>query len=332
MKILSIIVATLFLACFSVKAQDPHFSQYYAAPLSLNPANTGFFDGDLRLGLNERQQWWNVGYNYNTTSIFGDVKLFKDRLPEYDAFALGFSGIFENSLNGSLHSTYLSVSGAYHKNLSYQGSHVVGLGVQVNYTGKFFDYSQLTFASQFNGKIFDPSIPVTIGNSNAQSQYLDVNAGLLYAIHLNRANFYVGTSVYHLSKPTETIFNSSGSVIPLREAAHAGGQISLNETSSLLFSGYYMQQGEANDAMYGGAYGLDLNSNGENITLYAGLWHRVHSSYIPYLGADYKKFSLGLNYGLTANSDYGFSPQTFEISLIYKFKANYSQSAVCPRF
>jgi hypothetical protein len=39
------------------KGQDIHFSQYYASPLSLNPANTGNYDGDWRLMNSYRQQW-----------------------------------------------------------------------------------------------------------------------------------------------------------------------------------------------------------------------------------------------------------------------------------
>jgi len=36
--------------CTSVKAQvDPHFSQYYIQPMTMNPAFTGAFDGDIRL-------------------------------------------------------------------------------------------------------------------------------------------------------------------------------------------------------------------------------------------------------------------------------------------
>lgn len=57
----------LLLTAIASFAQDPHFSQYFASPLSLNPACTGFFDGDLRLAVNERRQWYNVGSGYNTT-------------------------------------------------------------------------------------------------------------------------------------------------------------------------------------------------------------------------------------------------------------------------
>ena len=41
----------------SLNAQDIHFSQFYASPLTLNPAMTGFVNGDCRAGVIYRNQW-----------------------------------------------------------------------------------------------------------------------------------------------------------------------------------------------------------------------------------------------------------------------------------
>ncbi|MBW4891667.1 PorP/SprF family type IX secretion system membrane protein [Mucilaginibacter sp. HMF5004] len=319
--------------CVIAKAQDPTFSQYYASPLSYNPANTGFFDGDMRVGLNERQQWWNVGYNYNSTSVFIDTKLMKDRIDEYDVFSIGLSGVFERSVAGALHSNYLSFSTAYHKSLDYQGAQTLGLGVQFNYTDKYLDYSQLSFASQFNGKGFDLSMPgSTFGNAGGKSQYFDLNAGLLYAAHFDKANFYAGASLYHITKPNETVYYADGAIVPMRMVLHGGGEFIFNDVSSVLFSGYYNQQADATDAIYGAAYGLKLYPNNEILGLYVGLWQRLHNSFIPYIGADYRKISIGLDYGIPSSTSFGFSPQTFEVSVIYKLGSNSSKAPICPRF
>ncbi len=52
-KILHIIFAALLMAggwCTIVHAQvDPHFSQYFIQPMSLNPALTGAIEGDYRV-------------------------------------------------------------------------------------------------------------------------------------------------------------------------------------------------------------------------------------------------------------------------------------------
>jgi len=41
-------------------AQDPHFSQYTASPLYLNPAMTGVFGCNYRLTMIYRSQWSSV--------------------------------------------------------------------------------------------------------------------------------------------------------------------------------------------------------------------------------------------------------------------------------
>ena len=52
-----IFIATFLFGINSSNAQDPHLSLYDAAPLFLNPAMTGVFEGDWRLHGQYRTQW-----------------------------------------------------------------------------------------------------------------------------------------------------------------------------------------------------------------------------------------------------------------------------------
>lgn len=320
--------------CFKLKAQDPHFSQYYASPLTVNPANTGFFDGDYRFAINERQQWWNVGSNYNTTSVSVDVKVLKDYLPPDDTFGIGFSGVFDNSLNGALQSNYMSASGAYHKSLD--GNQTLSVGLQVTMTDRYFDLNKVSFASQFNVDYFDQSIPVNLNYNNSSTRYVDVSAGLLYSFHINESSFYAGASLYHANRPVESLFDPAGDKVSFRGTFHTGADIRINAKSSILYSGIFMSQGAVTDQLVGAAYGLKAsNDYGDQnyIRLYAGLWYRIQDSYIPYLGIDYNNFSVGVNYSIPESSVvYTYRPNTFEMSLIYRIKFNPNQSALCPRF
>ena len=45
---------------FLLNGQDIHHSQFYTAPLNLNPGLTGIFNGDQRLALNYRRQWFGL--------------------------------------------------------------------------------------------------------------------------------------------------------------------------------------------------------------------------------------------------------------------------------
>ena len=48
-------IVVLLVTTISTQAQDPHFSQFFASPLVLNPAYTGKFNGTWRLTANETQ-------------------------------------------------------------------------------------------------------------------------------------------------------------------------------------------------------------------------------------------------------------------------------------
>lgn len=332
-KSLFFILAFLVILCFNSSAQDPHFTQYFASPLTLNPAETGFFDGDYRLAINERQQWWNVGNSYNTTSISADFKIMTNYIPEFDTFGIGFSGIFDTSLNGALQSNYISLSGAYHKNLANHGSQTLAVGFQLTYADRFINFNKLSFASQFNFDFFDTTIPVNFSYSNADTKYLELNTGILYAAHLDNANLYVGASLYHTNKPKESLFDPSGFTIPFRETVHGGGEIKINSLSSVLFSGVYMKQASTKDQLIGAAYAIrtdnGYNNNANQVKLFAGLWYRVNDSYIPYLGVEFNDYNVGLNYSIPTYSVFTYQPRTFELSLIYKHK---SKTALCPQF
>ena len=53
-KIISTLTVCVALVS-TVNAQDPNFSQFFASPLTLNPALTGKFDGTFRVAGNYPQ-------------------------------------------------------------------------------------------------------------------------------------------------------------------------------------------------------------------------------------------------------------------------------------
>ena len=69
---LSFILLSVFLVQVQqAYAQGMHFSQYYNAPLLINPANTALMsDHDYRMGANYRSQWTKVPVPYKTFSAY----------------------------------------------------------------------------------------------------------------------------------------------------------------------------------------------------------------------------------------------------------------------
>src|ERR1700679_3781535 len=92
----------LCLICSTVAiGQSIHFSQYYNAPMLLNPANTALMpDYDYRFGMNYRNQWAAVPVPYNTFSAFADFKVGGNKNNETHNNWLGLGLAFFNDKAG----------------------------------------------------------------------------------------------------------------------------------------------------------------------------------------------------------------------------------------
>src|SRR5690348_17309701 len=93
---LTAIIAACSLPAF---AQSLHFSQYYNAPMLLNPANTALMsDYDYRVGANYRNQWATIPVPYNTASAWFDLQAFR----KFEGTGwLGIGGAFFNDKAGN---------------------------------------------------------------------------------------------------------------------------------------------------------------------------------------------------------------------------------------
>ena len=70
-------------------AQDPAFSQFFASPLSLNPALTGKFNGTVRVAGNYRNQWPQIDNAFITSTVSIDGNILASHLPAGDAWGIG---------------------------------------------------------------------------------------------------------------------------------------------------------------------------------------------------------------------------------------------------
>jgi len=177
----SILFAAALLFSMIANAQDPHFSQFFASPLTLNPAFTGKFNGLWRLAANHRDQWPSIPKAYVTSSASIDFPILTSRIPENDVFGVGISGLADASANNILKLNYGSVSMSYHKALDENGYSTIGAGFQGTYSSLSLDVTKLTFETMLTQNGFtDESKREVLTNGSNQS-YFDVNAGILYS-------------------------------------------------------------------------------------------------------------------------------------------------------
>jgi len=121
----------VFLTFFGKKAnaQDPHFSQFYNAPMLLNPAVTGLLQGDFRAVTNYRSQWSSISTPFQTMSASVDMNVM-NQLTKKDLFGLGLVVLNDVAGEASLKNTQVGLSFAYNKDMTGRGNHFVGIGGQ----------------------------------------------------------------------------------------------------------------------------------------------------------------------------------------------------------
>ncbi len=334
MRKLFLFTCTLLFAIL-IKAQDPHFSQFFASPLTLNPAFTGKFDGSWRIAANHRDQWPSIPKAYVTTSASIDFSILKDKIPAGDVFGIGFSGLSDQSADAALKLNYGSVSMSYHKALDEDGYNTIGAGFQATYTSAILDFSKLTFEDQLSQNGFTNPTAENLSNGNSQN-YMDLNAGILYSGSTNGINnYYLGTSIYHINKPSLSFIDKTWN-LSSRITIHGGGSFPVGDNLSLSTSAIFQLQNKATETVIGGALSANLNSDMADPTnVYIGSWLRFGDAIIPYIGIEISGLRIGASYDIntstlkSATASRGGS----EFSLIYIKKPSTGGKGIpCPKF
>ncbi|WP_126249370.1 MULTISPECIES: PorP/SprF family type IX secretion system membrane protein [Chitinophaga] len=334
-----LLLLTIALYAFSpAKAQDPHFTQFFASPLTLNPAFTGYFSGDLRLSGNYRSQWRSIASPYVTGTLAADFGILKNSIPYTDTWGVGILALYDKTGAGALTSNFVALSTAYHKGLDVEGNHTLGLGVQMAYAQKRVDQTKLIFEQQIGDNGYDPSLPSGETIMNPNIGYLDYNVGLLYSGLVGESsNIYLGASYYHFTQPTETFLDNNNNRLSYRYTVHGGGSFPVNGGNRIHFSAHYMRQNQAVETTMGAAYGFLLNDMPDAPTIfYVGSWFRLKDAVNPYVGLEFSSFKVGLSYDLNVST---LKPASnyrggMELSVIYIGKRGDSNKngTLCPKF
>ena len=337
MKKKSLIVCICVSLTLMSQAQDPNFSQFFASPLTMNPAMTGKFDGDFRVAGNYRNQWPSISNAYTTATVSFDMGIMKGRIPEYDQFGIGILAFTDRAGDGVLTNNYLGVSLAYHKALDENGFHQLGAGFQATYVNKRLNTADLKFQDQLTPFGFTGVTSEIFSRDQVNVSYADINAGLFYnGTTDGYNNFYLGASMYHINRPKES-FQGGNFILSARTTIQAGGKIPVGTYNAIHIAANHSMQAKAHNTMLGGAYSLNVNNDEEIPTnLYLGAWYRLNDAVIPYLGLEFSDFRIGASYDVNTSSLKAASNSRggVEISLIYT-KRHVDPNAKklnCPKF
>ena len=313
----------LFLCFGSIEilnGQDIHFSQYFNSPLSLNPAQTGNFEGDWRAFANYRDQWRAIAYPFKTFSGGYDRKL------SIQGHDIGIGGYVFNDKSGIfLNCTQFYLSGSYRKSIN--DNNFSG-GLQVGYVMKSLNYDKITFPQNFDlaHNIFDPTVnPADYGKN--QLSYLDINVGVGWSRKINKFEPEVGLSFFHVNQPKESFYeNSSSSKLAMRSAFFASVKTELSPTLYLKPGILFYNLRGSRDMMIGSQAGFTIPGNRFNVKeVYGGLYLRngladPTDAIIIMAGAQIRKIAVNVSYDLNISSMrvYNNYRGAFEISIIFK--------------
>lgn len=324
-----------------LNAQDPNFSQFFASPLTLNPALTGKFDGSFRVAGNYRNQWPTINNAFVTKTASIDFGILKNRLADIDQLGVGILALTDRAGDGVLVTNSAGLSLAYHKGLDENGFNQIGAGFQGTYVNKRLDISKVDFEDELTPLGFTGVTNEIFTNQQINVSYVDINAGFLYNGSTNGYNnFYIGASMYHINRPKES-FQGGDFLLNPRITLQAGGKIPIGPYHNFNISTNYSFQANAKNFIVGGAFAYNVNGNNENPTnVFLGAWTRISSIYndalIPYFGLEFKSIHIGYSYDInvsplkTASNSVGGN----EISLIYIKKPidPNAKKLNCPRF
>jgi type IX secretion system PorP/SprF family membrane protein len=319
--------AILLISSIRASAQDPRFSQFHLMPLYLNPAMTGFFDGDVRFAAIFRDQWFTLGSPYGGTkyetyggAIDGCIKVGKpegdyDRKEDY----IGVGGAFIRDVAGdeAFTSTDGFINIAYSKSFGYKVKHSISIGLQGE-----------VMSTQFRngGAVFPQGIIENIGKSNIK---FDATAGITYHINFQkRLNMYFGFAYSHIASPSFNFLDNSSNNLYAKYVAHAGAVIDVRDRVNLVPSFMFIKQGPSIEANVGASaqyiFG-DVYSSRNSISF--GLMARFVSpggpeAVIPNVRLEYQNFTVGVAYDVNV-SNLANGTKTvgaIEVAVVYIFK------------
>lgn len=310
----------------NVLAQDIHFSQYYASPLTLNPALTGNINGVFRLAANYRNQWFTIPTlglvaPYQTYQFSGDVSLLRERLGN-DGFGVGGMFYCDRAGDGALTTFSGMVSLAYHKAVDRYGRGRISLGLQAGVVSKQIKMQNLVFETQLDGYGWNTQLSNGESYSGKSILYPDVNIGALWA-HAPKDNFryYLGFAMNHLSKPRESFLGDERNKINYLYKVNAGMEIFLNHDYSFSMTPTFLFMLQSNAQQYNVGLGLNYWVN-DDIAIFGGGWYRIKDAVILNLGAEFYNCRVGISYDVNHSSLRTASKAQggIELSAIYTFK------------
>jgi type IX secretion system PorP/SprF family membrane protein len=312
LKITLLIAIGLFLKN-GLLAQDIHFSQFYMNPLQQNPAMAGAVYA-MEANVNYKDQWRAVGAPYKTFSLGYHMRYDKKKSSN-GYFAGGVSFFSDKAGDSQMGTGNGSFALAYHAKLNEYNR--LGGGMSVGYFQRKIDYTQLQWATQFDGTAYNPLLPKGLSGTTGFTA-LDMSAGLSWVynntggdIHVtdnHDLNFNAGFSIHHINRPKYSYIGTADR-LPMKVVAHGNGVISIAESKWAWVPGFmYYRQGPAQEIYVGTLFRYLLSQDSKftgfknGAAMYLGGYVRTRDAVTAKFIIEYAGWGFGVSYDINTSS------------------------------
>lgn len=299
-------LGALLLGTLRVDAQDVHFSQFFDAPLVLNPAVAGDIEGDQRVALFHRTQWQSVGSPFRTHALSYDLPLFRGRM-RGRYLGVGVHAFSDRAGSTRFGDTQGNLSVAYA--LRSGERTLIALGLQGGYGQRSAVLNGMRWDSQYNGAGHDPSLPSGETAASSTSAFIDLGAGLLWRGEtVGGMKWSSGLAVMHLNQPGISLFGSAADRLLRRYTAHAELRIA-GDRWTWMPKVYVSQQGAAREVILGTLMHRRIGQDSRYTTdktssaFHLGVFYRWNDAVVPVVRFEHRrKLAIGLSYDINVSS------------------------------
>lgn len=336
-------------------SQDIHWSMYDLAPLAINPAYTGDYQGSFRAGANYRGQWNGISgaRGFTTSSVFVDAPV----LMVGGSSWLGVGAILYNDNSGINHMKNLGVLGSVALHFGLSQKSILTLGFQGGYINRNFSKDNLLFEDQI--VVGGTNLPFGQNSNNGlldgdnNTNSMDLNIGLKYFGQISKkTNLSVGLSARHIASPSQAFIEvNQVANIPLWLSLHGRMSMGLTKQVSFIPSFIYQQMASAQQLNIQALLGFKLSkqrgrSRGKQKSTYndpslrTGIGYRAigNDALMAIIQLNMSQYTIGLSYDLTISELSSTNGNAGAIELAFSYKGKASEKSrvrskvYCPSF
>lgn len=312
-------------------SQDIHFSQFFMAPLSQNPALAGY-NHDYQVILNYKTQWQSVSAPYKTMAGSFDMRLGKKKANK-GFWAAGVNLFNDEAGDGQLKTMQGNLSVAYHVRLSRYST--LGLGPQAGFVQRSISASAYQWGSQYNGQKYDPTVISGEMNGTILKTFADFGGGMLYNYNNtsgernvtdnHELKAHIGVAAFHLTQPNYSFYDTKDK-LNIKYVAHGGALWSKKNSNVAYNPGFmYYRQGNLQEIFAGGMIRYKLNQDSKYTGLQKGAalsiggYMRARDAFIASMLFEYSSYAIGFSYDVNTSALRVASNMRggFEISIRY---------------